>query len=400
MRARLPEPLRHRAYRGWWAAAQTSNAGTWMQQVAAAWLILDLTGSAAMVGVLGLAQRGPSLVLTPLAGRLADRHDRRTVLARANLLQLAAAAGLALCAAAGGLGPELLIGLSLAAGVGQALASPAQLATVSSLVPRDALQAAVSLNSLGFNLARVIGPAAAGLLLLAGGATVCFAVNALSFVAPTVVALRLPVTSAGARHGDATIGGALRHVRASRALRRLIVGCGVFTFLAAPLTVLMPVYARSLDAGPDGLGALLGAFGAGAAAGAIAGLRLARRQPRHRVIPLAMVAFAVFDAAAALAPTWTVAMPACALAGASWLTVFTLTNSSIQLIAPDRLRGRLLALYLWALVGPMAVSGVALGWVAGFAGIRAGLVLCALPLAAYGAWSVARPVPEIDARPA
>ena len=400
VRPRLPAPLRIPLYRTWWLAAQSSNAGTWMQQVAAAWLVLDQTGSAAAVGLLGLAQRGPSLILTPLAGRFADRRDRRVVLAWTFFLQLVAAVGLTVAALLGVAGPGTVIALSLLAGVGQALASPAQLATVSSLVPRELLPAAVSLQSAGFNLTRVVGPALAGLLLVVHGATLPFALNALSFVAPTVVALRLPASSSGGRGADATVRGAVDYARRSRALMRLLVGCAVFTFLAAPLTVLMPVYARTLGVGPDGLGLLLAAFGAGAALGAVLGLRFLRSTPRHRLIPAAMTAFAVADVLAAVAPSFGPALIACAVAGACWLTVFTSTNASIQLISPDRLRGRLLSLYLWALVGPMAVSGVALGWVAGEAGIRLGLLLCAAPLAAYGVFALSRPVPEIDARPA
>jgi MFS family permease len=400
VRPSLPAPLRIPLYRSWWLAAQSSNAGTWMQQVAAAWLVLDQTGSAAAVGLLGLAQRGPSLILTPLAGRFADRQDRRRLLAWTFGLQLAAALGLTLAAVLDRAGPAVVIALSLVAGVGQALASPAQLATVSSLVPRELLPAAVSLQSAGFNLARVIGPALAGLLLVVHGAMLPFALNALSFLAPTIVALRLPVASSGGRGADATVRAAVGYARRSPALVRLLVGCAVFTFLAAPLTVLMPVYARTLGVGPDGLGLLLAAFGSGAALGAAVGLRYLRSVPRHRLIPAAMTVFAVADVLAAVAPTFVLALGACAVAGACWLTVFASTNASIQLITPDRLRGRVLSLYLWALVGPMALSGVALGWLAGAAGIRSGLLVCAAPLAAYGLFALRRPVPEIDGRPA
>jgi len=400
VRPSLPAPLRIPLYRTWWLAAQTSNAGTWMQQLAAAWLVYDQTRSAAAVGVLGLAQRGPSLLLTPLAGRLADRRDRRAVLAWTFASQLAAAVGLTAAAATDRATPTAVILLSLVAGVGQAVASPAQLATVSSLVPRALLPAAVSLQSAGFNLARVVGPALAGLLLVTTGATLPFALNALSFIAPTVVALRLPDSSSGGRGDDATIRGAVRFARRSPALVRLLTGCAVFTFLAAPLTVLMPVYAGSLGVGADGFFLLLASFWLVVAVVALGGLRFLHAVPRHRLIPAAMTAFAGADVLAAVAPTLPLALGACAVAGACWLTVFTSTNASIQLITPDRLRGRLLSLYLWALVGPMALSGVALGRLAGTTGIRAGLLVCALPLAAYGAFALARPVPEIDVRPA
>lgn len=394
----VPAPLRQPVFRSWWSALQLSNAGTWMQQVAAGWLVYDATRSAAMVGLLGLAQRGPSLFLTPLGGRLADQHDRRRLLAWTLSAQLAVAAAMTAVALAGSGGATALIVLSAAGGVAQALQYPAQLATISTLVPPALLHAAVSLNSAGFNLARVLGPAAAGaLLLVPNGAAVCFALNALSFVLPVVVLRRLPVASAGARAASATVRAGALHAYRSPPLRRLITGCAVFTFCAAPLTILAPAYAAALGGGPDALGGLLAAFGIGATLGAIGVVRLSRRIGRGRVIATAMLAYAGVSAVAALAPSPLLAAFPCALAGACWLAVFTTTNASIQLITVDHLRGRMLALYLWALVGPMAVSGVVIGFVAGLIGTRAALAGLSAPLAAYAAWALATPVPGIDA---
>ncbi len=393
---RVPGPLRVPMFRAWWLATQGSNAGTWMQQVAAAWLMLEATDSAAMVGLIALAQRGPGLLLTPLAGRLADRHDRRSLLRAAFVLQLAAALGLAAAAFAGAAGPEMLLSLSLVGGLGQTLAWPAQLATVSSLVPRAQLAAAVSLNSAGFNLARVVGPAAAGGLLVVGGSTACFVINAISFAPQLHVLRRLPAASAGARNGAATIREAVGHARRSPALMRLMTGCAVFAFCAAPLTLLMPVYADELGAGADGLGILLGAFGLGAALGSVGVMEIVRRFPRHRVIPAGMIGFALLYGAVATSPTWYLALPASAVAGACWLAVFTSTNASIQLLSPDGVRGRVLALYLWLLNGPMAISGLAVGWLASGLGIRAAFFATAAPLLVYGILTLVRPVRAID----
>ena len=249
-----------------------------MQQVAAAWLMLDATGSAAMVGVLGLAQRGPSLFLTPLAGRLADRRDRRTLLVRRHRAAVRGGVGLTAAAALGAAIPAVLIALSLVGGIGQTLAWPAQLATVSSLVPRSLLPDAVSLNSAGFNLARVVGPAVAGGFLLIGGATACFALNALSFLPLLRVIRRLPQASAGARDAAATVRGAVRHALDSPALRRLMTGCAIFAFCAAPLSVLMPVYAHDLGRRPGG--ARRAARGVRARRGGGLDRRAAARPPR------------------------------------------------------------------------------------------------------------------------
>jgi MFS family permease len=393
----VPAPLRLPAFRSWWVALQLSNAGTWMQQVAAGWLVYEATHSAAAVGVLSVAQRGPSLFLTPLGGRLADRRDRRDVLAFTLTAQLAAALGLAIVAATGHDSALALIALSFAGGVAQALQYPAQLATISSLVPRQAVHAAVSLNSAGFNLARVVGPAIAGALLVSSsGAVACFALNAVSFCVPLVLTRRLPNASAGARTDGATIRDGISYAMQSPALRRLIVRCAVFAFCAAPLTTLAPAYAAALGGGPGTLGLVLAGFGLGAAIGAAGVVWAGRRFGRHRVIPVGMLAFAIAGFAAALAPDRIAGALLCAMAGVAWLGVFASTNASIQLISPDAIRGRVLSLYLWALVGPMAVAGLLVGILAGPIGVRAALASCSIPLAAYAVFAVARPVPAID----
>jgi MFS family permease len=365
--------------------------------VAAGWLVFESTHSAAMVGLLGLAQRGPSLALTPIAGRLADQHDRRRLLAFTLAAQLLVASALTVVALAGHASPAVLIALSGVGGVAQALQYPAQLATISTLVPPESLHTAVSLSSAGFNLARVLGPAAAGaLLLVSQGAAICFAANALSFVLPLVVIRRLPAASAGARTATATVRAGIRHAYRSAPLRRLLTGCAIFTFCAAPLTILAPAYADALGGGPDALGGLLAAFGAGAMVSAAFVVRLSHRIGRGRVISASMLGYAVVGAIAALAPSPLLAALPCALAGACWLAVFATTNASIQLISEDHLRGRMLALYLWTLVGPMAVSGLIVGWVAGLVGTRAALAGLSAPLAAYAIWALATPVPGVD----
>ena len=394
----VPAPLRLPVFRAWWTALQLSNAGTWMQQVAAGWLVFESTHSAAMVGLLGLAQRGPSLLLTPIAGRLADQHDRRRLLAFTLTGQLVTAGALTVVALTGHGSAAVLIVLSGAGGIAQAMQYPAQLATVSTLVPPESLHTAVSLSSAGFNLARVVGPAAAGaLLLVPDGAAVCFGLNTLSFVLPLIVLRRLPAASAGSRAATATVRGGVAHAYRSAPLRRLLTGCAIFTFCAAPLTILAPAYADALGGGPDALGGLLAAFGAGAMVSALFVVRLSRRVGRSRVISCAMLGYAVVGAIAALAPSPLLAALPCALAGACWLSVFATTNASIQLISEDHLRGRMLALYLWTLVGPMAVSGLVVGWMAGLVGTRAALAGLSAPLAAYALYALATPVAGVDA---
>jgi MFS family permease len=188
----------------------------------------------------------------------------------------------------------------------------------------------------------------------------------------------------------------VRYAAASNALRRLIVGCAIFAFCAAPLTTLAPAYAAALGGGPGALGLVLAGFGLGAAVGAAGVVWAGRRFGRHRVIPAGMLIFAVAGVAAALAPSPAAGAVACSVAGMAWLGVFASTNASIQLITPDAIRGRVLSLYLWALVGPMAVAGLVVGFAAGAIGVRAALAVCSVPLLIYGAYAAATPVPAID----
>ena len=197
-------------------------------------------------------------------------------------------------------------------------------------MPPESLHTAVSLNSAGFNLARVVGPAAAGaLLLVPDGAAVCFGlehplVRAAADRAPAGCRPPAPARAPAA----ATVRGGVAHAYARPALRRLLTGCAIFTFCAAPLTILVPAYADALGGGPDALGGLLGRVRAGAMVSALFVVRLSRRVGRSRVISCAMLGYAVVGAIAALAPSPLLAALPCALAGACWLAIRNRTKQT------------------------------------------------------------------------
>ena len=264
----VPAVLRYRAFRDVWLASLASNAGSWLQIVASGWLILQLTGSPAAVGALALVTRAPAILLSTVAGQLADRFDRRAVGIWTFLLQAVAAGALALITWASG--PEVwsIYVLSFLVGVGFALGLPAMLALIPALVPAPRLSQAVSLNAAGINVARLAGPAIGGATLALFGATACFALNAVSFLALVLVLLRIPP---GRRRRAARGSACARRwptPPATTGMRRLLIGMAVFTALASPIQELAPVVADRLDAGPEGLGLLLGAMGGGALAGA------------------------------------------------------------------------------------------------------------------------------------
>ena len=275
-------------------------------------------------------------------------------------------------------------------GTGFALGLPAMLALIPSLVPRERLSQAVSMNAAGINVARLAGPAIGGGVLAAFGATVCFAVNAVSFLALVVVLLRLAPRPAAVRAGGPTrMREALAHARHDRAIRRLLVGMALFTALASPIQELAPVVADRLDAGARGPRPAARGDGRRRAPG-----RLVARAP-HRPRPAAAPGPADRDVGVRRRPrrgggdALAVARAArMAFSGAFWIWMFAATNTAMQLNAPPALLGRLLGLYQLSVIGPIAVGSTIAGAVAEVAGIEATLLGCAALLAAWGVWSM------------
>lgn len=394
----VPEVLRVREFRDVWLASLASNAGSWLQIVASGWLILKATDSPAAVGALALVTRAPAILLAAYAGQIADRFDRRLVGIWTFLLQAAAAGLLALITWIGGVNVPAIYILTFVVGVGFALGLPAMLALIPALVPRPRLSQAVSLNAAGINVARLLGPAIGGVTLALFGATVCFALNALSFLALVWVLLRLaprpPVRSGGERH---RMREAFAYARRDPAMRRLLFGMALFTALASPIQELAPVVADRLDVGAGGLGLLLGAMGGGALIGAwlLERLQNAGLQ-RHRALPIASLSFSAGLAVVALTPWFAVGMLGMAFSGVFWIWMFAATNTAVQLLAPPPLLGRLLGLYQLSVIGPIAVGSTLAGLVAGQVGIAATLAGCAVLLAMWGLWSLRNDVPAID----
>jgi predicted MFS family arabinose efflux permease len=394
----VPEILRVPAFRNVWLASLASNAGSWLQIVASGWLILELTDSPAAVGALALVTRAPAILLSTYAGQLADRFDRRTVGIATFLLQGVAAAALAVITAASGPSAPAIYALTFAVGVGFALGLPAMLALIPSLVPPERLSHAVSLNAAGINVARLAGPAIGGGVLALFGATACFAVNAVSFLALVWALWLIPARPAPAARPRAGMREALRHAAADRAMRRLLIGMAVFTALASPIQELAPVVADRLDSGEVGLGLLLGAMGGGALVGAWVLERLvASGMPRHRALPIATMTFSAGLAVVAVTPWLALGLAGMAFSGAFWIWMFAGTNTAIQLRSPSDLLGRMLGLYQLSVIGPIAIGSTVAGAVAEAVGIEVTFLGCAALLAAWGAWSLRNAVESIDA---
>jgi MFS family permease/quinol monooxygenase YgiN len=344
-----------------WAASLASNFGTMFQTVGAAWLMTTLARSSDLVAFVQAATALPIMFLSVPAGALADIWDRRALMLLAQVAMLAAAALMTTLAFRDALTPWSLLGFTFLLGCGSAVYGPAWQSSVGEQVPAAQVPAAVALNSLGYNIARTVGPAIGGAIVAVGGAAIAFLCNALSYVGLIVVLGRwrrpvtptpLPPESVGA-----AIGAGLRYARLSPAIRTVLVRSAVFAFLSGALWATLPLVARDLLAGgPLTYGFLLGAFGAGAVLAALASTALRRHYTADAIVTAASAVFGAATLVAALSRSSALTMPALLAAGGAWVLSFSTFNVATQTSAPRWVVGRTLALYQTAAFGGMAAG--------------------------------------------
>lgn len=400
-------PFGYRDFRLLWGATLVSNFGGLVQAVGAAWLMTQLTDSATLIALVQASNTLPIMLLAVAAGTLADIFDRKTLLMGALVFMAVVSVILAAVAWSGGLTPWLLLGFTFLLGAGQAVYNPPWQASMGDLVARQDLPAAVSLNSVGFNLMRSVGPAAGGLIVATLGASVAFAVNALSY---------LPLLGAMARWRPklaprvttpepfmAAMGAGLRYVALSPNLLRVMMRGALFGFAAIAVLALLPLVAKSHPEGGSLLfGGLLGCYGVGAIAGALLNPRIRARLDNEYVVRLAFAGFAV--AALVLGLTDSVWLHALAMlpAGAAWVLALSLFNVTVQLSTPRWVVARALALYQMATFGGMATGAGIWGAVAGSYGLDRALTLAGgvlLAGAAVGIWLRAPEFGTVDLDP-
>ncbi|MGD9508983.1 MAG: MFS transporter [Geminicoccaceae bacterium] len=391
-------PLRERAFALVWCAAVLSNIGTWMHDVAAAWLMTSLAPEPLMVALVQAATSLPIFMFALPAGALADLIDRRRLLLGLQVCAGALAAILAVVVATGAITPALLLLFTFLLGCTAALGAPAWQAMTPDLVPRPLLAQAVALNGVGINIARAIGPALGGLVITALGIAWPFVFNALSFLA-VITALwlwRRETVAASALPAERFLGAmrsGLRYARSSPPLRATLIRSAGFFLFGSGLWALLPLIARGPMAGGPGLyGALLACVGIGAVAGALLLPPLKVRLGADRMVALGTAALAVAMAALALFPMARVALPACLVAGAAWIAVLSSLNVSAQTALPAWVRSRGLAVNLAVFFGAMTTGSILWGWLAGRAGLDAALLVAAagalLGIAATWRWKL------------
>jgi MFS family permease len=358
-------PLRYGPFRSLWLAILVGNIGTWIHDVAAAWIMAEATGSPLMVAAVQAATTLPMVLLAIVAGTLADIVDRRRYLIVAQLWMFLVAGVLALLAQLGQLGPWSLVLLTFALGCGAAMAMPAQQATTPELVPRPLLGSAVALGSLSMNIARATGPAIGGFIVAQAGASWAFAVNALTFLAIVVALLRWRRPAAPSALPPESFGLALRaglrYAAQASVLQAVLIRTATFFAFASALTALLPIVVRQeLQASAGTYGLLLGCIGAGAIGGAVLLPRLRQRLDADRVFLLASLLYAGCIAAVALLRDVRLLYAVCVCAGFAWISVLSSLQIAAQTAVPAWVRARALALYIVVFSAGMALGS--LGW--------------------------------------
>jgi MFS family permease len=386
---------KHRNFRLYFRGQAVSFTGYWMAQIAAAWLVLELTGSAVAVGALALAMLLPTTVLGLFVGTVLDRFDVRRTTIACEVLSALIALAFAVLTLGGWITTWEIYLLAVVGGVVAALDGPARHALVFQMVgPKDLPNAVALMSSLG-TTARVLGPALGGLVVAFAGAGVAFAVNALTYVVIVACLLALDtgrLLPAKRDAGATVLGGAadsLRFIGSSR--RALVAFVAVFALstFSFNFNVLLPLVAdRTLHAGAEVFGLIAAAFGAGALCGAMVNATVARASLRLLLIGAA--GFGFFELL--LAPQHSLPI-VCVLLFATGIT-YTLwgTNalSTIQLEAPEHLRGRAAALYFFAFLGGAPVGGLLCGWLTSQGGTELAFAAAGLVAIATATWGVLR----------
>ncbi|MCU0647917.1 MAG: MFS transporter [Gemmatimonadaceae bacterium] len=383
-------------FRRFWIGQTVSLVGSWMQSMAAGWLALELSGSAFIVGLVASVGALPIVVLSFQAGVIADRVDRLRLLRWAQAGLLVQAALLWGLTATGRLTVPLLIGLAAIAGAINAFEVPARQSLIIKLVgPRD-LQGAIALNSSGFNLARVVGPAIGAVVIGRLGIAWCFALNALSFVAVLIGLFRIRLDGGAIQSETGKPGGVidgLRYLWERRVLRALVGLTTVFAVFCAPFLALMPVVARErLGLGAGGYGLLLTAVGVGGLAAALFLAARARSVRRGRLLTFAAIAFpTLLVAFATVRAAWAACLVLLGV-GATMIWCNALSNGLLQSNVADAYRGRAMAVQSLAVMGLAQVAGAfAAGVLAEWVGVAwaiGGTAVAALAFAVVLLWRV------------
>jgi MFS family permease len=378
--------LRIRNYRRYFLGQLVSMCGTWMQVVAMAWLVLDLTGSGTSLGLVTASQFLPVLLLGPWGGLIADRFDKRRLLAVTQTVSGLLAALLAVIVATGVVEVWMVEVLALGLGLTTVFDTPARQTIIAELVPPEELRNAVTLNSVMINAARIVGPAIAGLLIALVGESMCFALNAASFGAVLVSLFFLdssinpaPVTARA--RGQLRDG--FRYVARTPELLLCLVMILVVGTMAWELNVTVPLIAKQTFGGGAGtIGLMMSMMGVGAVCGGL--VSASRGAAGLRGLAHGCVGWGVALLLAAAAPTLPAEMAAMALVGYGSIAFSSSSKTCLQLGAAPEMRGRVMAMWSMCVTGTIPIGGPLVGWIGEQFGARWSFVAGGVPTIAVG----------------
>jgi len=387
--------LRYRDFRLIWTGAFLSTTGTWMATVAQGWIVLSMTNSAFLLGVDGFLATGPMLIFSLFGGVVADRVERKKIMLFSQYLQMSFAFILAALLFSGNVKVWHIFLLSFLTGSAQSFSGPAYISLLPLLVRREDLPNAVAMNSMQFNLARVIGPVLAGIALAAWGAAICFAVNGLSFLA--VIAALLLIRSPPVRPSSEQGGlfdemkEGFRFVAHRPKLQMLTFLAFAGTFLGMPIVTFLPVVAKSIfGLEAKGYAWMMTTYGLGSVTGAIVVAATAHAAKKGRIALKLQLAFAALLVAFAFSRSLPLSLVVAFFAGMCIVGVISLYSSLVQLTTSDEMRGRVMSIFMLAFRGGMPLGNLLAGYVAHRWSISAALAVNGTILAAVALFFIVR----------
>lgn len=372
------ESLSVRNYRMFFGGQVLNWTGTWVQWMAQGWLVLELTDSGFGLGLITALQWSPILLFGAWAGVIADRFEKRRILLVTNISGAILSLALGVLTVAGVVTLWMVVVIALLLGFVTAIDNPTRQTFTMEMVGRQRLTNAVSLNTATFTIARIIGPAIAGLLISTIGIGECFLVNTISFVPITIALLRIDrsklMTGETVRRQPGQVREGLRYVASQPVLRSLLIMMAIVGTLQYNFQVVLPLIAKETFSGNAGTFGLLGAtIGVGMFIGSMTNAAFGR--PGRKVLLGAGFSLAVFTMAVAAAPTLLMAALLLIPLGASSMAFLATMNASVQLSSSDSMRGRVMAIYFVLFLGSTPIGAPIVGWVAEALSPRAALAL-------------------------
>ncbi len=391
--SRVFKAFQYPGFRLMWAGACTSSIGTWMQKLAQSWLVFELSGSEFLLGLDAFLGEVPILLFSLVGGVVADRRDRRHILLASQFVQMTCAFTLAVLIALGVVRVWHILALSFVVGLAQSFGGPAYQALIPSLVGGTDLANAIALNSIQFNLARVIGPMLGGITLAKLGAHWCFALNGVSFLAVIVTLLLIQVGFVPGRTNETMLASAkqgLRFVHGHAVMPALILLAFLMTLLGVPLGVFLPVFAKQVfHSGANTFTMLLSMYGAGSIAGALVVAAISHKVARGRTALICLVALGVVMTAFSISALLPLSVLLLFICGALLVAVFSLVSSLVQEITSDAMRGRVMSVYNVAFRGGMPIGSLVTGALAPRITAPAALAINGILLSVLGLFYIA-----------